>query len=307
MLAVEARGAALHVRGRALVERFDVAVEAGTYLAVFGGIGAGKTTALRMLAGRSAPTAGEVRILGRSPRGAARFVAFAAQDARHAGIGTVHQALVYQAGRGRATPAQRSAHVAEALAACDLYAVRDRHIRDLSRRERELLEVALAIARRPAVLFLDDLMTAMPPGVTNALWSHLDERRGEDGLAVIHATTSLSDAERADTVLLLDAGRALACEPPSHLLARVTADTLTVEAADPRAVRRTLRGVFDVEIAETGDGLRFRAADGELATASLLRHPAGGVRAVYLRKPTLWDALEALRAAERERAPHGVP
>jgi len=266
----------------------------GARLAVFGGVGAGKSAALRVLSGRTAPAQGSVRLLGRTPRAAAGAVGYAAQTPRLAGLATVYQTLAFHAARAGSGSAQRAAALAGALAACDLQGLRDRLVRELSHRERTLLGIASAIARRPSILFLDDITASLPPATAAALWGHLDDRRLEDGLTVVHATTSSQEAERADVVVLLRAGRVVACESPGALLARAAADTLTVEAADPRAVRRTLRGIFDVEIAECGDSLRFRAADGELAAAGLLRHPTGGVRTIYLRRPTLWDVLDAL-------------
>ena len=43
------------------------------------------------------------------------------------------------------------------------------------------------------------------------------------------------------------------------------------------------------------EGLRFAAADGTAVAAHLLRHPAGDVRAVCVRPPSLSDVLERLK------------
>ena len=76
------------------------------------------------------------------------------------------------------------------------------------------------------------------------------------------------------------------------------------ESQSSSLVQGTLRGIFDVEVEETPDGARFSASDGVAAAAGVFRHPPEGARAVYVRRPTLWDVLqrlreEALRAAKR--------
>lgn len=294
MLAVEAMALVLQSRGRPALGPLDFRVDAGERLAVFGPAGAGKSTLLDLVAGDLEAASGAVRVLGRPPQPAARLVGHARQAYRATPSGAVQQVMARHAARASATPPPAAARIAEALDLCGLYDLRDRPARDLSTLERVLLEIACAIALRPAVLLLDDLTAALPPDRASAIHAHLDERRLRDGLALVHATACASDAELADRVLMLHAGRQIALDAPTRLLTASAADALIVEAADPAAVRRTLRGIFDVEIAETSDGLRFRAADGEMAAANLLRHPTGGVRTVYLRRPTLWDVHRAL-------------
>ena len=65
----------------------------------------------------------------------------------------------------------------------------------------------------------------------------------------------------------LEGGRVLACDSPAALQGLTQGDTITIAAADPAAVKRTLRGQFDVEITETRDGVRYRAQGGESAAA----------------------------------------
>ena len=77
-------------------------------------------------------------------------------------------------------------------------------------------------------------------------------------------------------------------------------DTVIVEALYPEDVRKTLRGIFDVEVMETEKGIRFRAMDGQSHAAKLLRAPAGGVRTIYLKKPDLWDVWEDIRTRSDE-------
>ncbi|RVA26731.1 ABC transporter ATP-binding protein, partial [Mesorhizobium sp. M7A.F.Ca.US.001.01.1.1] len=47
------------------VERMDLDIRKGEFLAIMGSSGCGKTTTLRMLAGLEAPTEGEIRLAGK--------------------------------------------------------------------------------------------------------------------------------------------------------------------------------------------------------------------------------------------------
>jgi len=292
MNTVEVNGVCVRYRRGGGVSGVSFSALPGEWVALFGGAGSGKTTLLRLLAGRLSPEAGTVRVLGRAPRGVSRMVGYAPERPPFASIFTPHQILGQQMARHDVPGSQRTARLVETLELLGLYADRDRPARELSGGEQTALAIAAALAHRPAVLLLDNLTTTLPVPLADRLRAHLDARRAEDGLTVVQATTNADEAEQADRALLLEAGRPLVFAAPADLLARHAADTLIVEAADPEAVQRTLRGIFDVKIAETRDGLRFSATDGLGVTAHLLRHPAGGVRTVYLRKPTLWDVLK---------------
>lgn len=293
-LVAELRDVTARYRRGGGVADLSLTVSRGEWLALFGPSGSGKTTVLRLLAGRQEPEAGEVYV--RSPRrSAARAMGYAAEENRLSRLLTVRQKLGLQLARSDVPTAHRRRWLADALEALDLYRDRDRHVHELSRGAQDALTLAAAIVHRPSLVLLDNLIARLPEPVTAHLFAYLDACREREGMAVVHATTSSAEAERADRVLMLARGHALDLAPPSELLARHAPERLCVEAADPEAVQRTLRGIFDVEIMETGEGLRFSAADGVATAAHLFRHPAGGIRAVYLRRPSLWEVHEKLR------------
>ncbi|MGH3621898.1 MAG: ATP-binding cassette domain-containing protein, partial [Sciscionella sp.] len=62
-------------RGTVAVDRLDLRVPQGCVLGMLGPNGSGKTTTIRMLLGLTAPTAGEVELLGEAlPQGAAKVL-----------------------------------------------------------------------------------------------------------------------------------------------------------------------------------------------------------------------------------------
>jgi ABC-type multidrug transport system ATPase subunit len=278
------------------VKDISFSAASGESIALFGEAGSGKTTLLRLLSGQLSPQSGMVRVFGRAPRSVRKKVGHAAENARLNPLFTAQQVVTHQVARQDVSGAQRPARVAEALELVGLSEVRDRPVRELSSGQRTALTIAAALAPRPALVVMDNLTAFLPPELSGKICHYLDARRAKDGLTLVHATTVSSEAERADRVLLLDAGCPLAFDTPDQLIGNHSADTVTIEAADPDAVQRTLRGIFDVEIEAIDGGLTFRAADGMATAAHLFRHPPGGVRTVYVQRPTLWDVIETLKA-----------
>ncbi len=276
----------------------SIAVEPGEWVAVFGGSGAGKSTLLKCAVGALAPDDGSVSIAGRAPRRAKSMLGYGPEDPAFTRIATPHLALSRAVSRRTVPSSRRSARIVEMLELCGLYSVRDRPARELSSGEQNALAIAAAIAPRQTVIVLDDLISKVPPPQQHKFWEYFDIQRDRHPFSLLFATTSSEDAERANRVAIIDEGRLLALDTPAELLARCAVDEIVIEPADPAAVQRTLRGVFDVEIAPSGKGIRFSTRDGEAAAAQLLRHPPGsaGAMAVYLKPPTLWDVLQTLRA-----------
>jgi ABC-type branched-subunit amino acid transport system ATPase component len=205
--------------------------------AVIGPNGAGKSTLLQLVAGLLAPTAGRVLLGGEDLTG------LAPHAIRRLGVATVRQtprpltsmtvrddvAVGARFGTrgGRLPDGAALAEADEALALVGLAGHGDRPSAELSLHERRLLELARAVAGRPAVLLLDEVMAGLSPGEVDEAVAVVRRVRGERGVTVVwvehvlRAVTAL-----ADVVAVLVAGRVLAAGPPDE----VVRDPRVVEA-----------------------------------------------------------------------------
>ena len=166
--------AGLHKRfgDRVVLEAIDLAFEAGTLTGIMGPNGAGKTTCFNCLTGMYVPDRGEIRmdgqsIGGRSPDevtrlGVARsFQAISLFDEDSA-IDNITVALPRMRARSFDAWRHRARDTAardEAAAILDRVGLRGReHVRakDLAYGERRALEIGLALATSPRILFLDE-------------------------------------------------------------------------------------------------------------------------------------------------------
>jgi ABC-type multidrug transport system ATPase subunit len=285
-------------RRAAGIQGISLAGREGERIALFGPAGCGKTILLRVLSGRAVPTGGSVTVVGKSPRASRNRIGFAPELAA-ASLSTPAQIVGKSLAAHDVPSYQRAARVAETLETLGLFEDRDRPLRELGGTAPAAVSLAAAIAHRPTLLLVDSLTSLLPGPALERFWRHVDDRRAVEGITVVHATTSESEAEPADRVVMLDAGRILAIGSAAELQAASGQEALVIEAADPEAIRRTLRGQFEVAIEETMGGLRVSVPDAAPAVAHLFRHPVGGFQSVLIVRPSLWAVHETLRSNNR--------
>ncbi len=220
--ALAERGGALLVRAQGVVKRYanvtalddvDLEVRAGEALALAGENGSGKSTFVKILAGVVAPDAGTITLDGREQRFATPRDALAAGIALVSQEGTAVPEL--SIGENVMLPSlqrsvrrfSRRATLAAAiphLQAVGLDVDPGRPFSSLRTGERELAEVAKALAGDPRLLILDEVTTRLPdPERLFALVERLRER----GVATIFITHRLREMRRlADRVVVLRDG-----------------------------------------------------------------------------------------------------
>ena len=205
----------------------DVAWTAGDGVAVlFGPSGAGKTLTLQCLAGLLRPDAGRVVVDDRVFFDGATGVDLAPQARR---IGYVFQGyalfthLTVAAnvafglrGRPRAERLRRSAEVIERLGLGGLEA---RYPSELSGGQRQRVALGRALAIDPALLLLDEPLSALDAPLRRALRDELREILAAWGTAAVVVTHDFTEAYRlADRIVVYDGGRVIQAAPRAELL-----------------------------------------------------------------------------------------
>jgi ABC-2 type transport system ATP-binding protein len=225
---------------------FDVAE--GALFCLLGPNGAGKTTTASILTTTLAPTAGAAHIAGLD------VVADQARVRREVGI--VFQqpsldanltaeenirlhAVLYGCYPWRPSwrlmPAAYRRQVTELAELLDLAGWLRRPVRMLSGGTRRKLEIARALLPRPRVLFLDEPAAGLDPQTRRGLWAYLGQARAELGATVFLTTHYLEEAEAADAVCVLAAGRVIEYGSPAGIRARYPRPAHAGYAARPAA------------------------------------------------------------------------
>jgi ABC-2 type transport system ATP-binding protein len=194
------------------VDHVSFAAEAGEVTAVLGPNGAGKTSTIEVCEGYRRATSGSATVLGIDPR---------SQQARL----STHMGIMLQ--EGGVSPSSRVGEIARLY--CDLYgkgvhpaALVERvglssrarsSYRRLSGGEKQRLSLALALAAKPDVAFLDEPTSGVDVNGRLLIRSIVRDLAAH-GCAVVLATHELDEAEKvADHVVIFDRGRIVADGP----------------------------------------------------------------------------------------------
>ena len=209
------------------------AAPAGVVSVVVGGDGAGKTTLLGCLTG-AVQTSG-----GRVERPAKRLVGVMPSTSGTWRDLTVDENIDFVAKAYGITGDRLEHKRRELLAKAGLEHARDRLAGQLSGGMRQKLGFVLAILHDPALLVLDEPTTGVDPVSRVELWRLVSEAAAA-GAAVAMATTYLDEAERASSVLVLDAGHALASGTADEVIRSLPGTISAVQRPDDprRAWRR---------------------------------------------------------------------
>jgi branched-chain amino acid transport system ATP-binding protein len=231
---LRARGLSRSFGGLRAVHAVDLDLYPGRLLGVIGPNGAGKSTLVNLLTGHLRPTAGTVEIDGRMMTGARPW------RIAHAGVARTFQivkpfrgmtvldnvavAALY-GGRRLGIRAARLA-AGEVLERVGLAGRAGMAPGELSVADARRLELAKALALRPRVLLIDEVLAGLRPGELEPALELIGSLRA-DGLALLmveHVVRAI--ATISDEVLVLHHGEALMTGPPAQVLS----DPRVVEA-----------------------------------------------------------------------------
>ena len=199
--------------GRFVLQEVSFEIPDGGYGVVIGPAGSGKTTLLETVAGIRHRTSGEVWFGDREVSSAppeSRQIGFVYQHAFLFPHLSVAENIAYGA-----ADASSARELAERMGAAALLA---REVRALSGGERQLVALARALARRPAVLLLDEPFSALDPRRRTLVRREVRAIHREWGMTVLQVTHDFTEAGLlGDVAILLDAGRVLQYGPPEKV------------------------------------------------------------------------------------------
>ncbi|MBO4283991.1 MAG: ATP-binding cassette domain-containing protein [Clostridia bacterium] len=212
----------------------SLSVEEGDFLLIVGRSGCGKTTLLRSLKPALVPygettgsvTLGGIKTADLSPRDAPPLIGFVGQDPeRQTVCDTVFAEIAFGLENVGEDGALIPGRVAEAADFLGIASLASRKISELSGGEKQLVNLAAALAFRPRLLLLDEPVTRLDPPAKLRFLSAVRRINEEAGVTVIlagHDTEELFSA--VDRVALMDGGRivsvlsprAFVCEPAAR-------------------------------------------------------------------------------------------
>jgi len=313
-LAIEFRGVVKNFGPVQVLHGVSFSIAPGRVCGLLGENGAGKSTLMKILAGYVEPSGGEILVDGR-PR---RFRS--SREAESHGIVLIHQEfnlaedltiaqnifLGHEKTRGWVLDddAMRAVTI-DVLRQVGLDAGPDTRVRDLIVAEKQLVEIAKALARRARLLIMDEPTATLTPGETQRLFALMAQLKAE-GVTLVYISHKLDEVERVtDEVIVMRDGRFVTRRPTQSLTRHDMANLMVgrelsdlFPAKEPAPAAQPVLRVQGFTVPGWAENIAFEVRPGEIL---------GFAGLVGAGRTELFEGLLGLRASAGEVEVAGKP
>lgn len=206
------------------LNKINLQIGAGEYIALIGPNGCGKTTLIRHLNALLRPGGGQVEVDGLNSREVKnhleirRRVGMVFQNPDNQIVGmSVEEDVAFGPGNLKLPGAEVRRRVDRALETVGLSGFEKRLPFTLSGGEKQLLALAGLLAMDPAYIILDEATSSLDPGGKEKVLAIL-HRLQSRGISIIHVTHNMEEALRADRVILMDRAQIVGDGAPRDIL-----------------------------------------------------------------------------------------
>ena len=248
------------------VDHLSLTVRQGEIFGLLGPNGSGKTTTINMISGLSAPTSGQVRVLGydirRDARQIRRILGAVSQETALYEELTAWDNLDFHADLFGVPRAQKAQRITEKLELAQLFDRKDSRVGAFSGGMKRRLALVRALLHDPQLIYLDEPTLGVDIQSRRAIWDYILQLRDE-GKTVLLTTNYLEEAQAlCDRIAIIDHGKLIALDTPTHFKQVYGGSVVEVTVASAEVAEqamtelRAIDGVKDV----TRDGARLAIA-----------------------------------------------
>lgn len=192
----------------------------GEIFGFLGANGAGKTTAIRILCGLSAPTSGDVKVAGfdiyRETEKVKRNIGYMSQKFSLYEDLTVSENIRFYGGIYGISRKERKRKETELLQKLEMEKARNKLIAGLPLGWKQKLAFSVAVLHQPKIVFLDEPTGGVDPITRRRFWDMIYEAAA-DGITVFVTTHYMDEAEYCNRVSIMDEGKIEALDTPAAL------------------------------------------------------------------------------------------
>lgn len=279
------------------VDRISLKVPQGSYVCMLGPSGCGKSSTLRMVAGHESVTEGDILLGGKnitdmapSDRGTAMMFQSYALFPHLNAVENVAFSLKMK-GVGKA---ERQSRAMQTLELVDMGNLAKRLPAQLSGGQQQRIALARALITDPAMLLLDEPLSALDPFLRLRMRIELKRLQRELGITFLHVTHSQDEAlALADKIVVMNAGKIeqvgsaadVFNKPKTEFVARfmgghnvfamdggpiaIRADKIAIRTTKPRSKAVVEAVVCDIEYLGTTFSIATKTADGTDVSVSV--------------------------------------
>ena len=199
----------------------DLEVAQGEFVTVLGPSGCGKTTLLRILAGITAPSGGEIHLRGKRIDALPpekRDIAMVFQSYALFPHMSVAGNLGFGLRMRKVAAIEQRKRIAHAVEICNLGGLLERMPRELSGGQQQRVALARAIVMQPALLLFDEPLSNLDAQLRDSLRRELTALHRRVGTTSLYVTHDQAEAmAMSDRVVLMNAGRVVEVGTPIEL------------------------------------------------------------------------------------------
>ena len=239
---IETRDLTKQFKGHTAVDSLDLRIPQGVVYGFLGPNGSGKSTTMKMLLGLPQPTAGEIEIFGKRLTPASRgelLPLIGSMIEAPPGYGHLtgwENMQIVRDMLGLAVP-----QIEEALKTVRLIEHKDKLVRNYSLGMKQRLGIAMALARNPALLVLDEPTNGLDPAGIEEIRTLLMDLANK-GITVMVSSHLLDEIDKMATILgILSSGKMIFQGTREQLFEHSVPD-LIIKTSRPGDARRLVDG-----------------------------------------------------------------
>lgn len=248
--------------GKKTVENLDFSIERGSFTAVIGHNGSGKSTVAKLMCGVLEPSGGEIYIesksAGRTLKASCdddlfdlrKTVGMVFQNPDNQLVATVVEEDVAFAPENLGVPpAEIRKKVDDSLRAVGLYDYRLHDTHKLSGGQKQRVAIAGILAMSPECVIFDESTAMLDPRGRTDVMKIISEMRDKLGITVILITHYMNEAALADRIIVIDGGKIVADGTPKKVFenAALLQDCGLEVPQSTELVRKLYDGGADIE------------------------------------------------------------
>ena len=211
------------------VDGLNLKIKKGEIYALIGANGSGKTTSLNMIAGALFPTDGQIKVLGyevpKNRRFITNYIGVAPQDYSIFYDLSLEENVRFFSRLYGMTKAEFEPKFRELLKILRLEEKRKALAKNLSGGMKRRTSIACALIHSPRIVFFDEATVGVDPVLRTFFWEYFHSLK-ETGVTLVITSHVMDEAERADRIGLMRAGKLIAEGTPEELKKKHNAATI---------------------------------------------------------------------------------
>ncbi len=276
------------------VDNLSLTVQQGEIFGLLGPNGSGKTTTINMISGLSQPSSGEVKVLGHdvhhNPRAVRQILGSVPQETALYEELTAWTNMDFHAELFDIPRKEKKARITHILELVQLLDRKDSRVSTFSGGMKRRLALGRALLHEPQLIYLDEPTLGVDVQARRAIWDYILALR-DQGKTVLITTNYLEEAQAlCDRLAIIDHGKLIAVDTPSHLKQSYGGSVIELETAQPvQAIAgiRALEGVQEVTQEHTHLTVKTQGISNVVPQIINIIAQEGELRDIVVREPNL--------------------